>query len=417
MKKFIFIYQLLLFFLLFFAEKAYADDKIIFLHIPKTGGVSVSSLLMNEYSYDQIDNVNSENIKLRAYGFHYSLFEIEKMIDISNFKLITFMRNPIDRILSEYQYLIEKHKGKPEYLIAHRLPAEGNPIETASNVVCKMLSGLDDKDSSIPIETHLSFAKKVLTENFFFIGITENMEESIQLLYSKLGWEMPEETPHFNKTNKKSFSDEVLQKIAERNWADIELYEYALNLYDQQKEQIARLSKHEFSDSEANYVHGCNYTFENKLKGSGWGIREISNTKLFRWATENSEAKINFFLKPDTYLFRCSILIQPIFYPQLTVLVNGTPISLKSNITNANSTQYEWVKCMGSISEKLLKKMEKTQIVFKMTEPEDSVLCQFYREDNQQQDVLANYIRGKFACQKIVISPPMKKKLTNSLND
>ena len=359
---------------------------------------------MNEYNYDQIYNPDSKKIKLLAYGLHLSLYEIERSVDISDFKLITVMRNPVDRILSEHKYCIGKHKGNQAILIAHRLPPIGDPIETASNVVCKMLSRLNDQDNLISIETHLMHAKKTLEENFFFVGITENLEESIPLLYSQLGWEIPEEIPHLNQTNEKDqFSDEIIEGITKRNWADIELYEYALALHDQQK---SRLATYPLRNEINNFTDGFDYTFDKKLQGSGWGIREIDkgSKAIYRWATENNEASIKFNLIPAVYSFQCSILIQPILFQQFTISVNDVPLDLKTDIKDVNSTLYEWITCTGVISKNYFNQSEKTRVTFNMTPPETSNLSQFYKEDNQQQNILANYIRGKFACQRIVFN-------------
>lgn len=396
----------LCFFLPFFSTAisfVHLQEKVLFIHVPKSGGVTVASLLMNEYTRDEIFNSDAGNIKLYAYGCHSSLFEIEKNINTSEFKLITFLRNPVDRILSEYRYCMERHRENPQILIAHRLPPQGNPIETASNVACKMLSGLDDHDPSIPIETHFAYAKKTLAEKLFFLGITEKMEESIHLLYSRLGWKIPEKITAFNKTDRdQHFSDEVLQAIAERNWADIALYETALILYDLQQHKTApptdslpHLSDH--------YIDNYHYSFNQKLQGTGWGVRELNHD--YRWATEQNEASIDFALENENnYDFHCTIFLQPILGNQFTVLVNDIPIYLVSNPPkDPNSVQYEWIQYRGTIPHETHNKREKTKIIFKMTPPTDPDLFQFYQEDNRQQDILINYIRGKFACSEIRI--------------
>jgi hypothetical protein len=394
--------------LAFLITRAFANplDKIIFQHIPKSGGVTVSSLLMNEYHQDQIINSQMQKIDLYSYGFHLSLFEIDKILNTSDYKLITFIRNPIDRVLSEHRYCIGKHKADPHILAAHRLPPYGDPIETASNIVCKMLSGLDDQDNSIPISMHLDNAKRMLNEKFFFVGITEKMEDSIRLLYNRLGWNMPEEIPHFNATtDQDNFSDEVLQAIAQRNWADIELYEHALKIYDLQKSQ-ADYSLDEDFDSNNKFNDHFFYTFDQKLTGFGWGLREIDPMagKVYRWATEKNEAGIDFCLQSDfDYTFECTILIQPILYPQLTVLVNNVPIPLQAKISeNVDMTEYKWICYQGTIMQSLLKKGQKTRVTFRMIAPNDLTIRQFYEKNSKIQTLSINYTRGKFACGEVI---------------
>jgi len=385
-------------------EESRFKHKLIFQHIPKSGGVTVSSLLMNEYSYDEIHNNDSTTRKLYAYGNHLSLFEISHITDVSTFKLITFMRNPVARVLSEHSYCMRKHTGNPDILIAHRLPPFGDPIETASNVVCKMLSGLEDSPF-IAIATHLNHAINALNNYFYFIGITEKMEESIQLLYSYLEWEPPEKIPHFNLTsNSNHFSNEVLQGITERNWADILLYEYALKLYeDKIKNQIK--TENQLPHEIPNFDNNIHYTFDQPLRGYGWGIREISHNsnKILRWTTENNESAIEFPLQPDAdYIIECIMFIQPIFASELSILVNGVPLSLTFNVyIYKKPMDYQWIKFKGNISKNLLENGKRQKIVFKISP--NNFLYESQNYDNKQQNIMNNYIRGNFGCQRIRI--------------
>lgn len=378
------------------------QDRIIFLHIPKSGGVSVSSILMNEYPYEETFGTNIQNVKLHSYGFHLSLFETKKMIDTSTFKLITFIRNPLDRVLSEHYYCMGKHHGNPVILKAHRLPARGDPLQTASNITCKMLSGLNDNDPDISMQTHLIHAKKNLTEKFFFVGITERMEESIHLLYSRLGWNNSPEIPHFNETPfKEQFSEDLLQGIKERNWADLELYEYAMILFEEQKIADQNTSQNQQPDD----LPVFHYTFDQILRGSGWGPRESSTeiNKVYRWATDANLAEVNFKLPPGSnYAVECQIFIQPILFHQLTLSINGNPVGILPQVPlNTGSTQYQWVPCKGTFTQGILNHEQITKVAFKMVSPEDPFLASFYANDFQQCNIMNNYNRGKFACQEI----------------
>jgi hypothetical protein len=401
MRKRIFIFQLVVLagFLSLGKIAAQHEDRIITLHIPKTGGMSLHYMLENEYDFSQ---VNTKNGMLYLAQDHWGLLDIEQRFNLSHFKLITFLRDPVERVLSEHRFILYKCKTKKSR-VGHRLPLKGDPIDTASNVACLMLSGLDEKDPLIPIETHLMHAKKALAEKFYFIGITERMEESIHLLYSRLGWELPEEIPSFNETNyKEEWSEEILQGIAERNWADIELYEYALHLYQFQKEQISSQISAP-PTQEVSFVQNSHYTFNKRLQGYGWGPR-IHDKKLkrfYRWVLEKSEVGIDFYLQPDaSYRFECTFLLQPLFAQQLSVLVNGFPINLKFE-TNTQSLEYTWVKAVGIIPQKCLKQGKKTSIVMKMNPPKDAALHQLYLKNSPRPSY---YKKGKFACSEIIIT-------------
>jgi hypothetical protein len=401
MKKRTFIFQYIVFVGLLSLGKMAAqhEDKLISLHIPKTGGTTLHYLLENEYDVAQI---NTKNGKLFLDSQdHWGFFDIERKFDVSHFKLITFLRDPIERVLSEHRFILYKCKLK-KCRVSHRLPLKGDPIDTASNLVCLMLSGLDEKDPLIPIETHLMHAKKVLAEKFFFIGITEQMNESIHLLYTRLGWELPEEIPSFNETNyKKEWAEEVLQGIAERNWADIELYEYALHLYQLQKEQIS--SQITPPREEVSFVQNCHYTFNKRLQGYGWSPRiyDKKHKRFYRWSLEENEVGVDFYLQSNaSYRFECAFLLQPLFAQQLTVSVNGFPIQLKFE-TNAQNLDHTWIKAVGILPQKCLKQGAKTRFVMKMNPPKDHALHQLYLKNPPKP---SHYNKGKFACAEIIIT-------------
>lgn len=373
---------------LLFSEKGSAlEEKIIFFHIPKTGGHSISYLLMNEYSFENLGG------NIYSLGFQLSILEASKFLNLSEYKLITFLRDPVDRVLSEYKYCIEKLGGDPHILNSHRLPP-GNPIETASNIACKMLSGLDSNDPSIPCEVHLEHAKRNL-ENFFFVGITEKMEESMELLFSLLGLEKPEEIPHFNKTETKTvFSEKEIEGIISRNSADIELYKYGLGLMFSKKEEIKKIDQPlpEFSS----YIE---YTFDQPLKGRGWGLREYSLipnlNPVSRWVAEESEASVCFFLTPNTnYKLEILIFIKPIFCESFCVFINETRVFLQPEPLGFfdNNTDYKWVNYTGTVSGSLIKNYEKTHVILKAPP--------FVEEE-----IFRNVKRGSFACNKILFKP------------
>lgn len=386
-------------------NELYSQEKIIFFHIPKTGGVTVSSLLMNQYDTSQIIG---NNISLHSYGFHFSYYETKNNLDISDFKLITFLRNPVDRVLSEQRYCIEKHHADPQILKAHRLSIKGEPIETVSNVACKMLSGLDDKDTNISIEEHLACAKKALANQFFFIGITEKMNESIELLFSLLNWPTPEEIPQFNATDTSNhyYSNELLEAIAKRNWADIELYEHALTLYEKQKNQILSFEKEYLNETPA-FVSNCYYTFNQKLNGYGWCPREyLKDGSSYRWISDSNLAAIDFFLTSDrAYSLNCMIFIQPILLKQFNLLVNDTHIDVEFNIREKmkQNTQFAWIECSAEIPQYLLRNGEKIRLIFEIKKPTEDALLQYFEMNDHNQSILTNFTKGKCACKWIYL--------------
>ena len=98
------------------------EDKIIFVHIPKTGGASI------EKSLGIFGNDNNGNLEPNfeiLYGQtkdkilqHLKIEEIKKLKkkEFETFKLVSFVRNPYDRIISEYLWRMQVYgKRKVDY--------------------------------------------------------------------------------------------------------------------------------------------------------------------------------------------------------------------------------------------------------------------------------------------------------------
>jgi REP element-mobilizing transposase RayT len=85
------------------------QKKIIFIHIPKTGGTSISKMLFGNthYSHQHLLGpvINVKGKPRRA--SHCTFEEIQSILqfNIEEFDKITCVRNPYDRIKSEYYFL------------------------------------------------------------------------------------------------------------------------------------------------------------------------------------------------------------------------------------------------------------------------------------------------------------------------
>ena len=127
----------------------YTNLKILFVHIPKTGGTSISSCLekneklVQKKSFDFKNAIRKKlfrkkNYEIKPFNFKHAI--AEKMLDEigtekNNYKKFTIVRNPWDLVVSFYFHL-----RKP--LSQTELFSEGNisylnPVEASMNA-CKM---------------------------------------------------------------------------------------------------------------------------------------------------------------------------------------------------------------------------------------------------------------------------------------
>lgn len=213
--------------------------ELISIHIPKTAGTSFRNILKGVYGEDgvvrlDIGLVQKEvSINQQHYlhselpngtrvvhgHFSYPLFR-EKFQAPADAPIITWLRDPVDRVISNYFYLAKR--------LREELDEQGKGL----NILGKMQRSLLEYARFEPAQNRMSkFLTGLELEDFFFVGIQEEYELSLQRLSGLLEWE---EYPvfHHNKTgaaHPKRVSDEERAIIRSLNQKDVALYERALN--------------------------------------------------------------------------------------------------------------------------------------------------------------------------------------------
>jgi len=244
--------SLLLLSILFFSplSSAQEGDRLIFHHIPKNGGITTRTLL--ELNFDKSDitrpyfmhhltqKPTEWFLNHRLVRGHIPFFYLQQVPG----KRITFLREPIKRVLSAHQFWKRFHQSRdaPHLPTMHFPMTNEDPLISMKNHQTLYLSSFDPEDKSIPIERHLKSAKENLRTRFFFFGITEKLNESLPILFEHLGFPTPKTIPRLNTSNPEVYSKKLLEEIKERNRADIELYRFAKELYMKKFAPRMRLS-------------------------------------------------------------------------------------------------------------------------------------------------------------------------------
>jgi hypothetical protein len=210
--------------------------QIISIHIPKTAGTAFYHVLKKQYgtglspSYKRkhIKSLTSEielsskelSEKYAVLHGHFRYQEIIKLHENQRVKLITWVRDPVERLISNYHFF------------KHRLQnPELNPVVFEKNKH-RINESLEEYAQLEENRNRMSwFLEGISIEEFFFIGIMEDFNNGLIHLSTLLNWSQFELPPMINTSPKttESIPIELRNKVASLNQKDVHLYQQILN--------------------------------------------------------------------------------------------------------------------------------------------------------------------------------------------
>lgn len=291
----------------------------IFLHIPKTAGVAVREILSAKYSKNEIVHIEDPNrfvlsheskstTKLIHGHFDFSLAE---KLSGTKGKIFTFLRDPLERSVSEYFFVkngnYNLHNLPPEQAEVIRkiqssslgdflLSQERGIRGRVQNNQLFFLSG-DIFNASYSLEQRYEMARQNI-DNFYYVGIVEEMEKSLQLISYKTD-SAPQSPVIRNSTQRTTheISHNTKSEFVKRNKFEYMIYEYArqkmLSSYENAFRSMLRerFIKNLEQLPEQSAIH---YTFDQPLAGDGWHTREENSNTKWRFTGPSSTASIYF---------------------------------------------------------------------------------------------------------------------------
>lgn len=205
--------------------------KIVFLHLPKTGGTSLHRVINNSLPQNSLfpERFNKLYLysreEMNEYSFFSGHYDWQSVSLIpGEKKIITLLRNPKKRILSLYYFWkahtkehIEKHNlrgpriAKKSDLLSFLRSEDNEVIQTIDNAMTRNLIGgilvnYRRGICDLPADSLVSHAVAHL-ENMEAFGILEEIDKSAQLITKKLGIDWDGNMPHeYNSKNYQNLS-------------------------------------------------------------------------------------------------------------------------------------------------------------------------------------------------------------------
>jgi Sulfotransferase family/Domain of unknown function (DUF4214) len=256
-----------------FAAHDLEEQKLVFLHLPKTGGTTLHDLLIQHFDDNVIcpERFNGlrhyaagELARYRYFSGHFDLPTV-KLIPGQK-RVITMLREPIARLISLY-YFQRAHKADvielnnlelarlankysmADFFRADEVrchPAINNAMTRAFTQCLEGNRREAQTDLSIQYnEPPFAVALKELHALDAF-GILERYDDSVALIFSSIGLPLPakiekkqvldvivEENLGLRKIDKEQVTDEIINFISDLVKVDVELYRQASEIFEQ----------------------------------------------------------------------------------------------------------------------------------------------------------------------------------------
>lgn len=177
--------------------------------------------------------------KIQIVGGHFA-HGIHQSID-DTYDYVTVLRNPVERVISEYYYMKQKGFYYQDLILKENLSLadylDHPKTKYLNNLQTRLISGIkyengDEVNEEI-YEVALENLRKMRT-----IGISERFSESLALFSVILDWK---KIPIYTKANQnderpkiETLDKKTLEQIREREKYDIDLYKEALNIFESQ---------------------------------------------------------------------------------------------------------------------------------------------------------------------------------------
>jgi hypothetical protein len=223
----------------------------IFLHVPKTAGSSVRTLLQQNYAADAVMGFSGEPGPLAWYRAQGPEFKATHALvhghmpygvhaGLTDYLYFTFLRNPVDRHFSDYDFL-KRYAPHPVHseiqtsgITREKWARIFNRLPMFRDRMTRFISG--DGDARVPDRLSLETAKLHLRREFAPVGLAERFDESVLVLAKRLGWRSIFFLTRNVTADRIEITESMRSQALDGLQRDMELYEFGQKLFDEAPE-------------------------------------------------------------------------------------------------------------------------------------------------------------------------------------
>lgn len=270
---------------------------LLFVHIPKTAGSTLHSILSQQYlrnrtlvTSDPRDSLirggNRSNVEDCPFDLIIGHCPVGMHEILPTLKYASCVRDPAKRIISHY-YHVKASSGHRlhEVIQARKISlkdyVESDLTNEISNGMVRMLSGMRDPIRGEVTEAVFDQALEMVQKHFVFVAVTERFDESVLALRKILGIS----TPYYitKKVGKypgdrSEVTPELIDLIRQRNDFDQQLYEHVCGLLDQKMARLGITAARVHRFAERNRRIGKAVVYVREARARLFGGKKVAGT-------------------------------------------------------------------------------------------------------------------------------------------